>query len=174
METKCEMYKVTVENYNYFDLDSTKTHYFVNKENAEQYLKKEQEDCSGEIEQQSDCLILTPSEGDWHYVYRMQEMPDRILCAAVHFHCSKSSESLPLNIKEGIVVAGRRHSDCLTPILALGFASLLEDKTDGFITASNLFLDREAAFKVAKEGGQLLSFVDREADLLISEMLYLD
>jgi hypothetical protein len=96
----------------------------------------------------------------------------RILCAAIHLKSAPTSRSLPSNVTTGMVIAGRRHSDCFAVAIAANFDC--DGYVDGFITASNRFVDRVEAFEIAKNAGQLLSHVDQDGKLLISEDLYFD
>jgi hypothetical protein len=103
---------------------------------------------------------------------------DRILCAAVHFlDLPPSTISKSINIDRGLVITGRRHCDCYATLFALTSQETIDsagDDVQGFLTASNRFVDRFEAFEIAKNAEQLLPQVDRSGNLLISEMLYLD
>jgi hypothetical protein len=130
---------------------------------------------------QKSVSYVTQNDGYWHN-YKIEAVPDRILCAAVHFPksftYSNRSENVeaqkPVGIQSGIVVTGRRHSDCLSVYLALTGGADIKDSVDGFLTVSNRFVDRADAFQIARIAGQLLSHVDENGDLLTSEMLYFD
>jgi hypothetical protein len=113
-------------------------------------------------------------------------MKETILCAACFFpnfpqdRYSKTLYiSLPKNISSGLVIQGRRHSDCLA--MYINFCSAHADpidamnNVDGFITSSNKFLTREQAWVVAKEAGQLFDWaLGLDEGSLISEHLYQD
>lgn len=127
-------------------------------------------------------LWYTTEDGKWSYHYQIVVVPDRILCAAVHFDKSFAyagpsgldrEPPRPANIDSGVVVAGRRHGDCWAIYLALTEGDRVR-AIEGFLTVANRFVDRAEAFQIAKAAGQLLSHVGLNGDYLISEMLYFD
>lgn len=74
-----------------------------------------------------------------------------------------------------IVVAGVRHDDCVNTIVALkGKEYLIEcvdngRYTEGFVTSTGRFMDREQAYKFAVENGQV---EENDSEILASEDLY--
>jgi len=121
-----------------------------------------------------------------------------IICAAIHIKDSIVHKEQPDNIKIGFVIAGRRHGDCyrtITDILGTPTNDYLkylgiESDPSGFITSTNRFVDREEAWKIAKEQGQIIhgleasdwddqddllkgfTGTERPKSILISENLY--
>ena len=99
---------------------------------------------------------------------------ERILCAAIWFDDGKGHVHQPKNIETGFVVCGRRHHNCYATLVAvLGGDKWQETKTDfnqtqGFVTSTDRFVNREEAAKIAYVAGQ----VDQPYGLLISEHLY--
>ena len=89
-----------------------------------------------------------------------------ILCAAVHFNSSppRVFEHQPRNIKEGIVLSGRRHHNCFYSLYALlgeranqnVFSKALD--IQGFLTNDDLFVTREEAWVIARNAGQIYCF----------------
>jgi hypothetical protein len=118
-------------------------------------------------------LSFNNNDGKYSYLYEIVKF-DRILCAAVWFKGTKiEGLPLPTNIDRGIVIAGRRHNDCVFIYLHLT-RKPITNYLDGFLTASNRFVDRVEALKIAKESNQLLSHIDDNSVCLISQMLYTD
>lgn len=83
-----------------------------------------------------------------------------ILCAAIHYDDGMEYSHQPKNIKAGIVVAGRRHHNCITTIAMLTEGNydkkLAAREAQGFITNTDRFVNRKEAYVIAKEAGQLL------------------
>ena len=100
-------------------------------------------------------------------------MKPYILCAAVWYFDNKSTyDNQPLNIKYGIVICGRRHSNCyeILKIINSNFSEF--DIVAGFISSNNLFLNREEAAQMGWDANQLLNHITECPNYLISEMLY--
>ena len=98
-----------------------------------------------------------------------------ILCAAVHYDDKIVHEHQPRNIKRGIVVAGRRHHNCIMTAMILSNGTLKQnDQVQGFITSKDRFVNRKEAFQVAKKVNQFLipEFGETEEKSLISEDLW--
>jgi hypothetical protein len=184
-------YQVIEESWKDGYLESSKVHNFSNLAAAETFIQAEkleidldryETDDDFSVHQKAEGLRLWYGDGEengyeWAYFYYLKETPnqtslDRILCAAIHLKAAPTSRSLPSNITTGIVIAGRRHSDCFAVSIAANFDC--DGYVDGFITASNRFVDRAEAFEIAKNARQLLSHVDQDGKLLISEDLYFD
>lgn len=98
-----------------------------------------------------------------------------ILCAANHYDDGKKHVHQPKNIKTGFVVCGQRHSNCIhTFALMAGFPydenglKLKQTEEQGFITNTNMFVDREQAAEIALNAGQ----IKKPIRLLHSEDLY--
>jgi hypothetical protein len=97
-----------------------------------------------------------------------------ILCAAIHYDDGKKHEHQPRNIKTGIVIAGRRHHNCIMTAHDLS-KGILKQKTQvqGFITNTDKFVDRKEAFQIAKKARQfLMPIVEGGTETLISEDLW--
>ncbi len=110
-----------------------------------------------------------------------------IICAAIWLNDSKIHQEQPSNIKEGFVIAGRRHSDCYATLeitmgpLSAYFEAIKRLKPDsfkdheGFITSKNRYVDREEAYTIALENNQLIHEPIAKklpTPILISENLY--
>jgi hypothetical protein len=95
------------------------------------------------------------------------EQKEYILCAAIDYN--------------GIIIAGKRHSDCYATLklLSTEFNKKIElppREKQGFLTSQNRFVDRKEAWKIAKENNQIKYGYDASEDgedsILISENLY--
>lgn len=104
-----------------------------------------------------------------------------IICSAIWFNDGKKHNHQPKNIEQGFVVAGRRHHNCYSSFQSIGKAlgydktlvvkkgiPLEEKETQGFITNTDLFVDRNRAGKIAFLAGQTKELKTR----LYSEDLY--
>lgn len=93
-----------------------------------------------------------------------------ILCSAIHFDDGKKHVHVPVNIKSGYVVCGRRHHDCFYTCGTLDpdLKYLKFEKEQGFVTNDNHFVTREAAAEIALASGQ----IKEEKIRLFSEDLY--
>lgn len=105
----------------------------------------------------------------------MKKETEYVLCAAIHFNDGKLHEHQPKNIKTGFVICGRRHHNCFASVMSLigmdGCISLKEDyQIQGFLTSSDIFLNREEAYILAKYCGQIDG--DDEEKELYSEDIY--
>jgi len=101
---------------------------------------------------------------------------EHILCAAIHYNDGKTYDDQPSNIESGIVITGRRHHNAISTLEQLmpdHNPDLVTRENQGFITASNRYVDRKEAYQIAKKAGQLLMNLDEQTEpLLISENLY--
>lgn len=99
---------------------------------------------------------------------------ERLLCAAIWYKEQPTAKILPVNVKEGVVVAGMRHGHCIHSFVALtGKRSVLPEcgeYTQGFITSKDRFVDRKEAMKIARESGQVTK--QQSFEELYSEDLY--
>jgi len=80
-----------------------------------------------------------------------------ILCAAIYYDNGKKYEHQPKNIESGIVVCGRRHHNCFI-ILFNMFAEddySKKNTTQGFLTNTDRFVDRQEAAQIAFGRGQI-------------------
>lgn len=94
----------------------------------------------------------------------------RILCAAIYFDDEKFHDHQPKNITQGFVITGRRHHNCYATLKALdciGYKSM--KSIQGFLTSDDNFVNREEAFIIAKEAGQIIS---SRGNKLFSEDIY--
>ena len=98
------------------------------------------------------------------------ENKEYIICSAIHYDDGKEYVHQP-NVITGIVVAGRRHHNCIMTI-----ATLMDGKHDvklvsrdaqGFLTNTNRFVSRKEAYVIAKEAGQLLHNMHDETNLIL-------
>lgn len=97
---------------------------------------------------------------------------DYIICSAIHFDDGKKYVHIPRNIDTGFVVCGRRHHDCYYSIFVVNDNRKLlgYKETQGFLTANNMFLNREEAYELALQTGQLKT--THKTGTLFSEDLY--
>lgn len=109
-----------------------------------------------------------------------------ILCAAVWIKDGKAYAHQPQNVDSGLVLAGRRHHNCFTTISNLSEFLGIEDPignykskltggpvVQGFITSTNLFVDRREAHKIAFKAGQTnAAYSSQDKPFLISEMVW--
>lgn len=99
---------------------------------------------------------------------------ERIICAAIWFDDGKRHEHQPRNIDTGFVVCGRRHHNCfITASILKGEDWRVSDygkNVQGFLTSSDLFLNRKKAAVVAYKSGQYKRA--GRGDVLFSEDLY--
>lgn len=100
-----------------------------------------------------------------------------ILCAAIHYDDGTKRVHQPKNIGTGIVVAGRRHHNCIITVAELmgknwkkDHLPLEKNSIQGFITSHNRFLNRQEAWTLAIESGQIEA--DEKENTLFSEDLY--
>jgi len=94
-----------------------------------------------------------------------------ILCAAIWFDDGKVHVHQPKNIESGYVICGRRHHNCFATSMLLKKKPNMIDIVQGFVSSHDKFYDRQEAYKIAKENGQL-QFDDDNGKTLISEDLY--
>ena len=103
----------------------------------------------------------------------MKDLPHKIhkvpyiICSAIHVDDKHVYSFQPKNIKTGIVVTGRRHSNCFMTLGLIGLGAD-KDQIQGFLTSDDRFVTREEAGLVAYGAGQ----IDVKATGLISEELY--
>lgn len=114
------------------------------------------------------------------------ETKEYIICSAVHYQNGVTYKEQPVNIISGLVVAGRRHNNCVYTLCdVLGFTDLKNVKlVCGFITNTDRFVDRKDGYIIALEANQIKpreedKDLDKYFDLkpedsyiLISEDLY--
>lgn len=97
-----------------------------------------------------------------------------ILCSAVHYNDGKAYGHQPKNITLGLVIAGRRHHNCITTLSSLMGGAydkrLAGQDSQGFITNRDRFVTRSEAYMIAREASQLLHDMhDKSNPRLISE-----
>ncbi len=103
-----------------------------------------------------------------------------ILCAANHYDDGINRNDSPANIKNGFVICGRRHHNCIgTFAQMVGFPyneaghKLHATEVQGFLTSLNRFVSRKEALKIATEAKQLIHEVKLDSNIgLTSEDLY--
>ena len=102
-------------------------------------------------------------------------MKEWIICAAIYWGDDKIRQHQPKNITTGLVVCGRRHHNCFVLLHEIGEIDWTEGYTregakvtQGFMTSSDRFVNREEAADIAFKGGQ----IDKECSVLFSEDLY--
>ena len=81
----------------------------------------------------------------------------KILCAAIHYNDGKVYPHQPKNIKEGLVICGRRHHNCITTLSSLTNGEHVRKFIDqGFLTVDDNYVDRQEAYKIAYEANQII------------------
>ena len=105
-------------------------------------------------------------------------MIETIICSAIWYRDLPTAIRLPTNIKSGLVVLGHRHPDCISTVLCLSGKRTVEladdgvgKTTQGFITNTNKFVNREEAAIIALESKQI-SKLNYSTETLYSEDLY--
>jgi len=106
-------------------------------------------------------------------------MKEYILCAANYYNDGNKNVHTCRNIKEGFVICGRRHHNCIA-IFALmrGFPyseeshKLMATEIQGFITNTDRFVDRLEALEIARAANQLITGEGNSRLGLFSEDLY--
>ena len=104
-----------------------------------------------------------------------------IICSAIWFNDNKEHVHQPKNIKRGFVISGRRHSNCFSSVQSIGKTLgyhttrvvkqgflLEESPIQGFLTNTDLFVDRLTGGKIAHKAGQTNELKKK----LFSEDLY--
>lgn len=105
---------------------------------------------------------------------------ERILCAAIWYKDLPDANYRPINICNGIVVCGHRHSNCIDIVRVLSGLRTVQISPDGvgetiqgFLTNYNRFVDRLEAVEIAVKSGQVYrNFLDNPQIGLFSEDLY--
>lgn len=102
-------------------------------------------------------------------------MKEYILCAAIHFDDGKVYYHQPKNIQSGLVLCGHRHGCIFAQIGGLvGERQQLgiHEKSQGFITNLNRYVERKEAFKIALLANQVKDISEVRGNRLHSEDLY--
>jgi len=90
----------------------------------------------------------------------MEDKIEYILCAAIHFKDGKEYLHQPKNITSGYVVCGRRHHNCFMTRRIIEGRPETEppvhiENVQGFVTSYDRFLNRQEAYKLAVDNGQI-------------------
>lgn len=100
-------------------------------------------------------------------------MQEKILCAAIWYNDGKAHQEQPINIESGYVWCGRRHHNVILLRKELTGESTVTRQGQGFLTDTDRFVDRQEAYKIARDAGQLLlGDYQKEPYMLTSEDLY--
>ena len=101
---------------------------------------------------------------------------EKILCAAIWVDDGVTTYiHQPKNIKQGFVVAGRRHHNCFTTLAMLQGIKRErsnKDEVQGFITSEDRFVDRKEGMQIAVIAFQVIERVGTSKTDLYSEDLY--
>jgi hypothetical protein len=98
---------------------------------------------------------------------------ERIMCAAVWFDDNTHHDNQPINIKHGYVLCGFNHSNVFKQlgILTDEWRDILgKNKTLGFLTTHNKFVDRKEAYLIAKRENQIMYKNDNVKELHTTDM----
>ncbi len=105
-------------------------------------------------------------------------MEEKIICAAIWYEELPTQNFLPINIKTGIVICGHRHGHCIDVVKSLANLRTVQispdgvgKSTQGFLTNTNRFVDRQEAYEIAKKQNQLNDRLRTEGTLY-SEDIY--
>jgi len=86
----------------------------------------------------------------------------KILCSAIYVDDDRTYVHQPKNIKSGFVVCGRRHHNCITTLTLIfeEMELLIPYKqqgkvVQGFLTDTDIFLNRKESYKVVKTAKQI-------------------
>lgn len=119
------------------------------------------------------CLPLP--ENDQQTIVNLIDKSEYILCAAVHFKNGKIYHSQPRNIDSGIVITGRRHHNCFTPLVYIFGENRWQSgkfkEVQGFLTNKDRFVDRDEGLRIALRANQVMD-LDNIRGRLFSEDLY--
>jgi hypothetical protein len=98
---------------------------------------------------------------------------EHIICAAIHYFENKAYIHQPRNIELGYVMCGRRHHNIINLRFDLTGKRTADRSGQGFLTNTDRFVDRQEAYKIARDAGQLLLGDYQTAPyILTSEDLY--
>lgn len=110
-----------------------------------------------------------------------------IICAAIHLDDGKHYTDPPANMETGLVICGRRHSNCYAIAEVTLYPNwkanrdqakirtlLLNRKCHGFMTSKNRFVNREVGYEIAAAADQLIlgDYQKTYPKMLTSEDLY--
>lgn len=85
-----------------------------------------------------------------------KDKKEYIVCAAIHYNDNIIGYThQPVNIERGFVITGLRHCNCIQIQKMLRMQNSHSKNTQGFLTSRNRFVDREEAYKIATEQGQI-------------------
>ena len=106
---------------------------------------------------------------------QLNRIKEYIICAAIHYDDGKVYDHQPCNIKTGLVVAGRRHHNCIMTVAILTAKNWRKyaagmTETQGFLTSRDKFLNRQEAWKLAVDSKQIKTY--EKENVLFSEDLY--
>lgn len=103
---------------------------------------------------------------------------EKIICAAIWYQDLPDQHFLPKNLDHGLVVCGHRHGHCIDIVKVLSGLRTVQiapdgvgETTQGFLTDTNRFVNREDALLIAKGANQLNGRV-RYGNELYSEDIY--
>jgi hypothetical protein len=118
-------------------------------------------------------IIIATCVIDMRSIRKRKKTPkEHILCSAIHIENDTQYEYSPKNISTGLVLCGRRHSDCYA-IAKLIYSDIPKKTTQGFLTNTNRYVERQEAYKIALAANQLRYGPSKDPDaILISEDLY--
>lgn len=99
-----------------------------------------------------------------------------IICAAIHYHdkeLNPNGYGLPSNLKEGLVIGGWRHPNCIAVMWSLRkIQTGPSNSTQGFLTHDGRFLNRVEALEEARRCNQILDESEIRGNELYSEDIY--
>lgn len=102
---------------------------------------------------------------------RFPDQLEYITCAAIHYDDGEPYVHQPINIDRGFVITGHRHHNCHTTMAILTNRNEIKakfEKTQGFLTNKNRFVDRYEAADIALAAQQ----ISQKTKALYSEDIY--
>lgn len=116
----------------------------------------------------------------------MENVKEYIICSAIWYRDDKLTPHYrPKNVDSGIVFSGHRHPHCIaqaSKVLYDNFQNdveadkrrkfYLKNKTQGFLTSHNNFVNRKEAMIIAIRENQLLNPDTTRGNILYSEDIY--
>jgi hypothetical protein len=102
-------------------------------------------------------------------IFLEKKQREFIICAAIHYDDGQVHPHQPVNVKTGIISAGRRHHNCFTLLNdAFGRKITQGHLMQGFLTSEDRFVQRKEAATIAFNSKQISS----DNECLFSEDLY--
>jgi len=99
--------------------------------------------------------------------YRHDNKEEDIRCSAIWYQDGGTYPHQPINIKNGYVLCGLRHHNCIANRFVIGMEKI-PNSIQGFLTSKDRFVNRKEGATIAFNQGQ----IEKEVKTLFSEDLY--